>query len=76
MLLSVIIVVKDYSEEFRDITKLRTKESVPTGGITLLTQKPVSDDLPVRPHRKKYLYLRKNKHTEKKNLISSHFLFR
>lgn len=50
IMLFSIIVVKDYSEEFRDITKSRIKESVPTGGITLLTQKPVSDDLPVRPH--------------------------
>jgi hypothetical protein len=39
---------KDYSEEFRDITKGRIKDTVPTGGIMLLTQKPVSDDLPVR----------------------------
>ncbi|CAG7721134.1 unnamed protein product [Allacma fusca] len=37
---------EDYSEEFRDITKGRIKDSVPTGGITLLTQKPVSDELP------------------------------
>ncbi|ODN01239.1 Protein kinase C and casein kinase substrate in neurons protein 2 [Orchesella cincta] len=37
---------EDYSEEFRDITKSRIKDSVPSGGITLLTQKPVSDDLP------------------------------
>lgn len=47
VMLSVVI-VKDYSEEFRDITKSRIKDSVPSGGITLLTQKPVSDDLPVR----------------------------
>lgn len=50
MLYVIVVVVKDYSEEFRDITKARIKESVPTGGITLLTQKPVSDDLPVRLH--------------------------
>jgi len=35
---------EDYSEEFRDITKAKVKESVPTGGITLLTQKSVSDE--------------------------------
>jgi hypothetical protein len=39
---------KEYSEEFRDITKARVKESVPTGGITLLTQKSVSEDYTVR----------------------------
>jgi hypothetical protein len=37
---------EEYLEEFRDITKSRIKESVPTGGITLLSQKSVSDDLP------------------------------
>ncbi|OXA53001.1 protein kinase C and casein kinase substrate in neurons protein 1 isoform X2 [Folsomia candida] len=37
---------EDYSEEFRDITKSRVKDAVPAGGIMLLTQKPVSDDLP------------------------------
>jgi len=40
--------IKDYSEEFRDITKSRIRESVPAAGITLLTQKSVSDDSPVR----------------------------
>jgi len=39
-------IFEEYSEEFRDIAKGRIKESVPTGGITLLTQKPVSDDYP------------------------------
>jgi len=41
-------VFEEYSEEFRDITKGRIRDSVPTGGITLLTTKPVSDELPAR----------------------------
>lgn len=40
---------KEYSEEFRDIAKQRVKDAgVGPGGITLLTQKSVSDELPVR----------------------------
>jgi hypothetical protein len=39
--------LQEYSEEFRDIAKQRVKDVGP-GGITLLTQKSVSDELPVR----------------------------
>ncbi|KPJ06998.1 Antigen EG13 [Papilio machaon] len=35
---------KEYTEEFRDIAKGKSKESLPTGPITLLNQRPVSED--------------------------------
>ncbi|CAG4990361.1 unnamed protein product [Colias eurytheme] len=34
----------EYTEEFRDIAKGKSKESLPTGPITLLNQRPVSED--------------------------------
>ncbi|XP_026318039.1 protein kinase C and casein kinase substrate in neurons protein 1 isoform X4 [Hyposmocoma kahamanoa] len=35
---------EEYTEEFRDIAKGKSKESLPTGPITLLNQRPVSED--------------------------------
>ncbi|CAH2055655.1 unnamed protein product, partial [Iphiclides podalirius] len=35
---------QEYTEEFRDIAKGKSKESLPTGPITLLNQRPVSED--------------------------------
>lgn len=37
--------VQEYTEEFRDIAKGKSKESLPTGPITLLNQRPVSEDV-------------------------------
>lgn len=36
---------QEYTEEFRDIAKGKSKESLPTGPITLLNQRPVSEDV-------------------------------
>ncbi|KPI98254.1 Protein kinase C and casein kinase substrate in neurons protein 3 [Papilio xuthus] len=36
--------IPEYTEEFRDIAKGKSKESLPTGPITLLNQRPVSED--------------------------------
>ncbi|GBP40926.1 Protein kinase C and casein kinase substrate in neurons protein 2 [Eumeta japonica] len=35
---------QEYTEEFRDIAKGKSKESLPTGPITLLHQRPVGED--------------------------------
>ncbi|XP_018903485.2 protein kinase C and casein kinase substrate in neurons protein 1 isoform X2 [Bemisia tabaci] len=39
-------VFEDYTEEFRDISKGKVKESIPAGSITLINQRPVGEDLP------------------------------
>ncbi|GLV39942.1 Syndapin [Carabus blaptoides fortunei] len=36
---------EDYTEEFRDISKGKSKESLPAGSITLINQRPVGDEL-------------------------------
>ncbi|XP_075235224.1 protein kinase C and casein kinase substrate in neurons protein Synd isoform X2 [Lycorma delicatula] len=36
---------EDYTEEFRDIAKGKSKESIPAGSITLINQRPVGEDL-------------------------------
>lgn len=38
--------IQDYTEEFRDISKGKVKESIPAGSITLINQRPVGEDLP------------------------------
>lgn len=38
---------QDYTEEFRDISKGKIKESLPAGTITLINQRPVGEDLHV-----------------------------
>lgn len=38
---------QDYTEEFRDISKGKSKESLPAGSITLINQRPVGDELHV-----------------------------
>uniref|UniRef100_A0A2H1WE96 SFRICE_024411 n=1 Tax=Spodoptera frugiperda TaxID=7108 RepID=A0A2H1WE96_SPOFR len=40
----VCVAEQEYTEEFRDIAKGKSKESLPTGPITLLNQRPVSED--------------------------------
>lgn len=40
----------EYTEEFRDIARgIKSKEALPTAPITLIHQRPVSDDLPEYP---------------------------
>lgn len=39
------VAAQEYTEEFRDIAKGKSKESLPTGPITLLNQRPVSEDV-------------------------------
>ncbi|KAH9641831.1 hypothetical protein HF086_001547 [Spodoptera exigua] len=41
----VCVAEQEYTEEFRDIAKGKSKESLPTGPITLLNQRPVSEDV-------------------------------
>lgn len=36
---------EDYTEEFREISKGKSKESLPAGSITLINQRPVGDEL-------------------------------
>lgn len=36
---------EDYTEEFRDIAKGKSKDSIPAGSITLINQRPVGEDL-------------------------------
>ncbi|XP_044727886.1 protein kinase C and casein kinase substrate in neurons protein 1 isoform X2 [Chrysoperla carnea] len=36
---------EDYTEEFRDISKGKSKESLPAGSITLINQRPVGEEL-------------------------------
>jgi len=36
---------EDYTEEFRDIAKGKSKEALPAGSITLINQRPVGEDL-------------------------------
>ncbi|KAL2745180.1 protein kinase C and casein kinase substrate in neurons protein 1 isoform X1 [Vespula maculifrons] len=44
--LGVAIIMQDYTEEFRDITKgSKSKEALPAGSITLINQRPVGEDL-------------------------------
>lgn len=38
---------QEYTEEFRDIAKGKSKESLPAGPITLINQRPVGEDLHV-----------------------------
>uniref|UniRef100_A0A0A9WGX8 Protein kinase C and casein kinase substrate in neurons protein 2 n=4 Tax=Lygus hesperus TaxID=30085 RepID=A0A0A9WGX8_LYGHE len=40
---------EDYTEEFRDIAKGKSKDSIPAGSITLINQRPVGEDLPEYP---------------------------
>lgn len=43
----MVVFVQDYTEEFRDISKGKSKESLPAGSITLINQRPVGDELHV-----------------------------
>lgn len=36
---------EDYTEEFREIAKGKSKDSIPAGSITLINQRPVGEDL-------------------------------
>ena len=40
-------ICQDYTEEFRDIAKGKSKDSIPAGSITLINQRPVGEDLTV-----------------------------
>lgn len=40
---------EDYTEEFRDIAKGKSKDSIPAGSITLINQRPVGEDLTEYP---------------------------
>lgn len=40
---------EDYTEEFRDIAKGKSKDAIPAGSITLINQRPVGEDLPEYP---------------------------
>ncbi|XP_073994577.1 protein kinase C and casein kinase substrate in neurons protein Synd isoform X1 [Rhodnius prolixus] len=40
---------EDYTEEFRDIAKGKSKDSIPAGSITLINQRPVGEDLSEYP---------------------------
>lgn len=48
---------QEYTEEFRDIAKGKSKESLPTGPITLLNQRPVSEDVCPKTHHGTYISL-------------------
>lgn len=42
------VIIQDYTEEFREITKgSKSKEALPAGSITLINQRPVGEDLHV-----------------------------
>lgn len=42
------MIFQEYTEEFRDISKGKSKEGIPAGPITLINQRPVGEDLHVR----------------------------
>lgn len=41
------MIFQEYTEEFRDISKGKSKEGIPAGPITLINQRPVGEDLHV-----------------------------
>lgn len=64
---------QEYTEEFRDIAKGKSKESLPTGPITLLNQRPVSEDVREHTHSSRTVqYWHKWPH---KNTFLDFFLF-
>lgn len=40
--------VQDYTEELREIAKAKLKDTLPASSITLINQRPVSEDLHVK----------------------------
>lgn len=44
-----LLLIQDYTEEFREIAKgNKSKEAIPVGSITLINQRPVGEDLHVK----------------------------
>lgn len=52
-----VILLQDYIEEFRDISKGKLKESIPAGTITLINQRSVGEDLHVNVSVYLFLFL-------------------